>query len=87
MNAGDIYDRCSISCEIMLMIKARIRLIFSRYTKRRSVWKVETGGPLSDSMWYYKNIVSFNARSHTQHINVTEGSDLKCHYIRWHERL
>ena len=31
MNAEDIF-RCSIGCEIMLMIKARIRLIFSRYT-------------------------------------------------------
>ena len=30
MNAEDIF-RCSIGCEIMLMIKARIRLIFSRY--------------------------------------------------------
>ena len=30
MNAEDIF-RCSISCEIMLMVKARIRLIFSRY--------------------------------------------------------
>ena len=31
MNAEDIF-RSSIGCEIMLMIKARIRLIFSRYT-------------------------------------------------------
>ena len=30
MNAEDIF-RSSIGCEIMLMIKARIRLIFSRY--------------------------------------------------------
>ena len=30
MNAEDIF-RCSIGCEIMLMIKARIRLIFSRF--------------------------------------------------------
>ena len=30
MNAEDIF-RCSIGCEIMLIIKARIRLIFSRY--------------------------------------------------------
>ena len=30
MNAEDIF-RCSIGCEIMLMIKARIRLKFSRY--------------------------------------------------------
>ena len=29
MNAGDIF-RCLIGCEIMFMIKARIRLIFSR---------------------------------------------------------
>ena len=29
MNAENIF-RCSIGCEIMLMIKARIRLIFSR---------------------------------------------------------
>ena len=33
MNAEDIF-RCSIGCEIMLMIKARIRLIFSRYNIR-----------------------------------------------------
>ena len=32
MNAEDIF-RCSIGCEIMLMIKARIRLIFSRYMR------------------------------------------------------
>ena len=31
MNAEDIF-RNSIGCEIMLMIKARIRLLFSRYT-------------------------------------------------------
>ena len=31
MNAEDIF-RSSIGCEIMLMIKTRIRLIFSRYT-------------------------------------------------------
>ena len=31
MKAEDIF-RSSIGCEIMLMIKARIRLIFSRYT-------------------------------------------------------
>ena len=31
MNAEDIF-RSPIGCEIMLMIKARIRLIFSRYT-------------------------------------------------------
>ena len=31
MDAEDIF-RCSIGCEIMLMIKARIRLIFLRYT-------------------------------------------------------
>ena len=31
MNAEDIF-RCSIGCEIMLMINARIRLIFSRYS-------------------------------------------------------
>ena len=30
MNAEDIF-RSSIGCEIMLIIKARIRLIFSRY--------------------------------------------------------
>ena len=30
MNDEDIF-RSSIGCEIMLMIKARIRLIFSRY--------------------------------------------------------
>ena len=30
MNAEDIF-RSSIGCEIMLMIKAKIRLIFSRY--------------------------------------------------------
>ena len=32
MNAEDIF-RSSIGCEIMFMIKARIRLIFSRYTR------------------------------------------------------
>ena len=40
MNAEDIF-RSSIGCEIMLMIKARIRLIFSRYTtfiKRMHNW-------------------------------------------------
>ena len=31
MSAEDIF-RCSIGCEIMLMIKVRIRLIFSRNT-------------------------------------------------------
>ena len=31
MKAEDIF-RSSIGCEIMLMIKARIRLFFSRYT-------------------------------------------------------
>ena len=31
MNAEDIF-RSSIGCEIMIMIKARIRLIFSRYS-------------------------------------------------------
>ena len=31
MNTEDIF-RSSIGCEIMLIIKARIRLIFSRYT-------------------------------------------------------
>ena len=35
MNAEDIF-RCSIGCEIMLMIKARIRLIFSRYKMNRT---------------------------------------------------
>ena len=34
MNAEDIF-RSSIGCEIMLMIKVRIRLIFSRYTKAK----------------------------------------------------
>ena len=32
MKAEDIF-RSSIGCEIMLMIKARIRLIFTRYMK------------------------------------------------------
>ena len=36
MNAEDIF-RSSIGCEIMLMIKARIRLIFSRYTNIRNL--------------------------------------------------
>ena len=34
MNAEDIF-RSSIGCEIMLMIKARVRLIFSRYNRWR----------------------------------------------------
>ena len=36
LNAKDIF-RSSIGCEIMLMIKARIRLIFSRYTLFRQI--------------------------------------------------
>ena len=35
MNAEDIF-RSSIGCENMLMIKARIRLIFSRYMSRQN---------------------------------------------------
>ena len=41
MNAEDIF-RCSIGCEIMLMIKARIRLIFSRYNSYLCKGKEET---------------------------------------------
>ena len=38
----------------------KIILICERYlSKRRSVWKVKTGGPRRDSMWNYKNNVSF----------------------------
>ena len=33
MNAEDIF-RSSIGCEIMLMIKVRFRLIFTRYTQK-----------------------------------------------------
>ena len=41
MNAEDIF-RSSIGCEIMIMIKARIRLIFSRYTVESAIWKDRT---------------------------------------------
>ena len=37
MNAEDIF-RSSIGCEIMLMIKARIRLIFSRYIYKKNIF-------------------------------------------------
>ena len=48
VNAEDIF-RCSVGCEIMLMIKARIRLIFSRYTHRsRLLSTVRPVGPWSD---------------------------------------
>ena len=42
MKAEDIF-RSSISCEIMLMIKTRIRLIFSRYNSSITDDLVEPG--------------------------------------------
>ena len=48
MNAEDIF-RCSIGCEIMLMIKARIRLIFSRYITYLDNGVVYIGSRLGDS--------------------------------------
>ena len=49
MDAEDIF-RSSIGCEIMLMIKAKIRLIFSRYSTVKTITPRCRGRP--DALLY-----------------------------------
>ena len=61
MNAEDIF-RCSIGCETMLMIKARIRLIFSRNTQNK-VFEFASEGDVNKK----KSLIQY---THTNYTDV-----------------